>query len=90
VTHLDAVWPELRVSGEPDDVRQDNLRRAGWAAVAVIAFAGRCSGPDEPLDEVVSDLGADLMHVADALGMSYEELHDRGRRSYLADLGGRL
>jgi hypothetical protein len=89
-SRIDAVWPELRVSGEPDDVRQDNLRRAGWAAVAVVAFAGRSSGPDEPLDEVVSDLVADLMHLADALGLSYEGLHDRGRRSYLADLGGRL
>lgn len=87
--HIDAVWPELRVGTDPDDVRQDNLRRAGWAAAAVVAFAGRCSGPDEPLDKVVADLIGDLMHLADALGLSYAELEERGRHHYLAELGRR-
>lgn len=86
---IDAVWPELRAGAEPDDIRHDNLRRAGWAAVAVVAFAGRASGPDEPLEEVVADLVGDLMHLADALGLSYAELEGRGRRHYLAELGGR-
>jgi hypothetical protein len=86
---IDALGPDLRVTGEPDDTRQDNLRRAGWAATAVVAFAARCSGPHEPLDEVVSDLIGDLMHLADAIGLSYAELESRGRRHYLAELGGR-
>lgn len=86
---IDAVWPEPRFGGDADDIRQDNLRRAGLAATAVVAFAGRCSGPDEPLDEVIADLLGDLMHLADALEVSYAELDARGRRHYLAELGGR-
>ena len=76
-----------RASGRPEDLRRDNLCRAGWAA-AVVAFAARCAGPDEPVDEVVSELLGDVMHLSDALGLTYADLEARGRRHYLSELGG--
>lgn len=101
ISGLRAIAADLNGSGNwkalysesdtPEDIRHDNRRRAGFAATAVLAFADECFGrSDEELETVVSDLMGDLMHLCDALNLSFDGLVERGRRHYLPELHGVL
>ncbi|MFS8102690.1 hypothetical protein LFM09_36735 [Lentzea alba] len=65
-----------------------NSDRAVFAAAGVIAHAA-CSGQfdNEELTVVVTDLCADLLHLADALGIDHAELAADSQSYYLDELG---
>lgn len=62
--------------------------RAVFAAAGAIAHAA-CSGQhdNEELTVVVTDLYADLLHLADALGIDHAELAAQSQSYYLDELG---
>lgn len=62
--------------------------RAVFAAAGAIAHAA-CSGQhdNEELTVVVTDLCADLLHLADALGIDHAELAAHSQSYYLDELG---
>ncbi len=69
--------------GSLADARHDNTVRAGFALLAVEAFAERVGGIDsEPIEQQISDLLGDMMHLCDALGLSLDELAGRGAYHY--------
>jgi hypothetical protein len=63
-----------------------NAERSEWARTAVNAFAVETRTKDEPLDEQVSDLLADLMHLCDAEGLDFNELSERGQGNHEAEV----
>lgn len=64
---------EMRyVPFSPDDTRHDNTRRAGFAAAALVAYAGQVGG-NQPFETLLSDLLNDLRHLADVLGVDYDD-----------------
>lgn len=69
---------------EGDDLGLDaaegfpSVRRAAFVAGdAVVLFAGRNGTMDEPLEDVVVDLVADLMHLCDAAGLDWSTVEDK-------------
>lgn len=83
---------EMRYRDTVEDGRHDNARRAGFAALAVFAYAGRVGAinglNDEDPETVISDLLGDLRHLADSLGLDFAELDRRGRGHYEPELYG--
>lgn len=71
---------------EPDDVRHDNTRRAGWALIALKAYAAEVGGDKE---SIVSDFLSDLRHLCDALGLEFYAESERGWRYYDEEARGR-
>lgn len=64
-----------------------NEERAGWALVAVKAFAKRTGlGTEDGMDTMISDLLADLMHLADLEELDWEDLVRRGDGHYQAEV----
>jgi len=71
------------------DTVEDNSVRAGFAATAVKAFAKRVGTHDwEDMETNLSDLLCDLMHLCNALGISFEDMVSRGAFHYDAELRG--
>ncbi|MGW4527813.1 hypothetical protein [Amycolatopsis sp. NPDC004378] len=83
---------EMRYGYTVEDDRHDNGRRAGFAALAVFAYAHRVGAINDVNDEdpetVISDLLGDLRHLADSLGLDFAELDRRGRGHYEPELYG--
>jgi hypothetical protein len=87
----------MRGTREPDDVKHDNTRRAGFGAHALAQTAIR-TGVWSPKDRtnrlsagpapatVLKDLLTYLHHTADSLGLDYEEIDVQARRDYLGHL----
>lgn len=76
------AFKESNVANDPDDLPQDgpmNPKRAGWAATALVAFAG-ATGSD--LEDAVADLIADLGHFCDRHGLKMADEIARGREMY--------
>jgi len=71
------------------DPAQDNTVRAGFAATGVKAFAQRVGTyHHEDMETNLSDFLCDLMHLCDALGISFEDMVSRGAFHYDAELRG--
>ncbi|MFI6029484.1 hypothetical protein [Amycolatopsis magusensis] len=85
---------EMRYGYTVEDDRHDNARRAGFAALAVFAYAHRVgainAANDEDPETVISDLLGDLRHLADSLGLDFAELDRRGRGHYEPELYGEV
>jgi hypothetical protein len=64
-----------------------NEDRAGWAEVACEAFA-EITGQDieSDLPEIIGDLIANLLHLADQQGMCVEDRLENGRMHYTAEI----
>lgn len=64
-----------------------NDDRAGWAEVACEAFA-EITGQDmeDDLPEIIGDLIANLLHLANQQGMCPEERLENGRMHYEAEI----
>jgi NTP pyrophosphatase (non-canonical NTP hydrolase) len=64
-----------------------NEDRAGWAEVACEAFA-EITGQDmeNDLPEIIGDLIANLMHLANQNGMSVEDRLENARMHYDAEI----
>lgn len=80
----------MRYDGTPDGIRHDNARRAGFAAVAVVAYGERTGVIEEDLYTAISDLLGDLRHLADATGLDFDTLSNHGLDHYAPELRGAL
>jgi hypothetical protein len=67
------------------DTQHDNTRRAGFALLALGAYADRV-GTDE--ESVISDLIGDLRHLCDALGEDFDTQAERSLLHYNAEILG--
>lgn len=74
---------DLDITGDP---QSDNDARASFAAVALDAFTTRAGEGDSDSD--FCDLLADLMHLADAMGVDFDVLFDRAERNYRREVAG--
>lgn len=74
---------DMRIAGDPQG---DNNARASFGAVALSAFIRRV-GADEPATEF-ADLLADLMHLADSMGIDFDFVLGRAERNYREELRG--
>jgi hypothetical protein len=72
------------------DTAADNNLRARFAVVALKAFAERVGSSNEGPEQGITDLLADLHHLADALDLSFEGLLDRADVHYAAEIRGEL
>lgn len=77
----------------------DNVRRAAFAAQAVVAYAEAVNGFSNDIETVISDMLGDLQHLTDMLTDSegvggefptVEALLDRGSVHYEAEIRGEL
>ncbi|AKE01395.1 hypothetical protein XU06_31360 (plasmid) [Rhodococcus erythropolis] len=66
----------------------DNGVRAVRAADGMIAYARRCGTGTEELPTVFADLRSDAHHLADALGVDWDEATRNGEGHYTAELYG--
>jgi hypothetical protein len=85
-TH-EATWPEGQKLYGRLDPTSENLIRANWARHALERFAnetlgGRATAGCEPASLVLADLLTNLAHLADALGLSFQEAYERSQRHY--------
>lgn len=64
-----------------------NLERASWAAPALVQFA-KTTGMDlkAETDDAIADLICDLLHLAQAHGLSATALHERALANYTFEL----
>ncbi|MHB1772057.1 MAG: hypothetical protein ACYCST_09990 [Acidimicrobiales bacterium] len=70
-------------------LRERNNQRAVFAAIGVMAFADRVYGncvDDEPSDQTIADLIADLRHLADGLGLDWDHLCGWGEGHYETEI----
>lgn len=72
----------------PDEIAQDNYRRATFASVGLQAYGQATRSVEEDIPTVFSDLLGDLRHLADCLGLDFEELSERGQHHYLPETKG--
>lgn len=82
---------DFRYGDSPEDIAHDNLRRAGFAAIGVHAFAkrtGLLGGED--MHTTLSDLLCDLHHLADAIDLDWDELLNRADGHYEPEIRGEL
>jgi hypothetical protein len=85
-----ATEDDWQVWAEADDPYGIQLRvdmHAQWAARALIAFTDVVGG-GEDLETQLSDLLGDLQHLADALGVDWDEAVRRGNRFYGEEILG--
>ncbi|QFG08656.1 hypothetical protein PBI_VANISOA_76 [Mycobacterium phage Vanisoa] len=66
----------------------DNTFNVSWAAVALSAYVQTIGGHDEGLETPISDLLGDLMHLADAAGVDFEEALNKAEYNYGFELNG--
>ncbi len=75
-----------RITG--DDAQEDNTTRAQFAALAVRAFADRVCPGGEEIETLVGDLLANLMHLCDAAGISFDGCLGTANMHYEAEITG--
>ena len=70
------------------DVRKDptNKDRAGWAQTALDAFVEEV-GDAGDLGDNIGDLLCDIIHLCDAAKLDFDQLLDRARGHYAAEIG---
>ncbi len=80
---------EMRYSIEPEDLKHDNRRRAGFALVALHAYAKRLGGAErEEAETHFGDLLGDMIHLADALEIDFEGAMNKARGNYADEAQG--
>lgn len=69
----------------------DNSRRASWAAAALRPYGELVmpNGVTETPEVILSDLLADLRHLADAMGIDFDHAYGAACGHYYLDLTGR-
>lgn len=78
-----------REDGTPVGIREDNNRRAGSALLAFNAYSEHCHGDSaEPIDDGITDLLTDLLHLCDLLELDFAALEDKARGHYQSELEG--
>ncbi len=77
-------------AGQPPthDLKADNVRRAGHALVALRRYGELTGVRDEDAETAWSDLYADLLHLADVLGVDVAEARDSAKRRYAEEIDG--
>lgn len=90
VTNVDELPDNPFARLNYEDIAEDNLTRAHFAIPAVKAFAKRTGLGGEDVSTAISDLLADLHHLADALDLDWDALVERGDRHYQPELRGEL
>ncbi|ABE67401.1 hypothetical protein PBI_CHE12_82 [Mycobacterium phage Che12] len=63
-----------------------NNNRARWSAAALHTYAKTVGSED--VEQAISDMLGDLLHLCDAAKLDFSELYDQGRWHYAAELGG--
>jgi len=66
-------------------MKPSNEDRASWAQQAVAAFAAAINMEDEPLDTVIGDLLADLMHLCDNEKLDFNILLSRAQMNHIEE-----
>uniref|UniRef100_A0AAU8GUI9 MazG-like nucleotide pyrophosphohydrolase n=1 Tax=Mycobacterium phage BabyBack TaxID=3158877 RepID=A0AAU8GUI9_9CAUD len=66
----------------------DNSYNVSWAAVAVSAYVKVIGGDDEEVGIAIEDLLGDLMHLADAAGVDFDEALNKAEFNYDAEVNG--
>lgn len=89
-----ATWadlPQVVPSRNHEDWEIDNGRRACLAALALRPYGEKvCKDPgEEEVHTLMTDLVADLRHLADAMGIDFEDVYARACAHYHLDLTGR-
>lgn len=82
--YLTKADPVDRFTGREDKV-QENLIRAGWTLGSLWSFIDDTYGGDadgEPLDQVVSDLICNLLHLCDAAKLGADATLQKALRAY--------
>lgn len=76
------AFPDSKISDV--DPQADNNARAGFAALAVVAYANRTfpGGVGEELETVIGDLLGDLRHLCDGLDLDFDALLATSWRHY--------
>lgn len=79
---------DFRYEQDPESQIHDNGVRAVRAADGMIAYACRCGTGTEELPTVFADFLSDAHHLADALGVDWDEATRNGEGHYTAELYG--
>ncbi|UJD20915.1 hypothetical protein SEA_ZIMMER_77 [Mycobacterium phage Zimmer] len=66
----------------------DNTYNCSWAAVALSAYTKVVGGGDNDVATQLSDLLGDLMHLADAAGIDFDEAVNKAEFNYDAEVNG--
>ncbi|WGH21500.1 hypothetical protein SEA_TUCKER_82 [Mycobacterium phage Tucker] len=66
----------------------DNTYNCTWAAVALSAYVKVVGGEDEDVATQISDLLGDLMHLADAAAVDFDEALNKAEYNYDAEVNG--
>ncbi|QBP31095.1 hypothetical protein SEA_REFUGE_77 [Mycobacterium phage Refuge] len=76
-----------KVAASPKTGREpgDNSYNVSWAAVAASAYQKVIGGDFE---NIIPDLLGDLMHLADAMGVDFEEALNKAEFNYDAEVNG--
>ncbi|AZS08278.1 hypothetical protein PBI_IRONMAN_77 [Mycobacterium phage IronMan] len=79
-----------RIAESPKHGREpgDNSYNVSWAAVAVSAYVKVIGGEDEEVDIAIEDLLGDLMHLADAAGVDFDEALNKAEYNYDLEVNG--
>ncbi|QFP95556.1 hypothetical protein SEA_GAUGELDP_73 [Mycobacterium phage GaugeLDP] len=87
IEDMDAVD---KIAERPKHVRTpgDNSYNVSWASVALSAYVKVIGGHDEGIDVAISDLLGDLMHLADAAGVDFDEALNKAEYNYDAEVNG--
>lgn len=86
--HIALACPTPPPDPESDDIC-DNEKRAAWGLEAVETYAARTGLDISPsadgVETAISDLLADLHHVADREGLDFADMVERARNHYEAE-----
>jgi hypothetical protein len=86
-------WQQFRLDYDPDaNIPGNNAVRAGFASTGIIAFAKRVGllNDEGGVETAISDFLGDLMHLCDALDITFEDMVSMGAFHYDAELRGEL
>lgn len=72
---------------EWDDVAGRNTRRAYWASSALVAYSRNSGNASDSL-AILTDLMADLLHLADALELEADVVAESALDQYKSDRAG--
>lgn len=84
-----AALPTGDIKGK--DQQEDNDARASFGAAILVEFARLTGDMGEPLDDILTDLLADLRHMCDAAGtVDYNSADASAFNHYHAEIEGRF
>lgn len=83
-----AIAVPLPLSWECSNPADANVVRALPAAHAVVGYADRIGAADDDLRTAIADLVADLRHLADAVGVDWDDVSATADRDYSCEVEG--